>query len=123
MEAALLVRRFLPPPAAFALVLAGEDSPGARLAAQRDEAALVQRIEGHPQGADRQPHIVAAAVGQRVPLDQRPALQAGELAVDLAAARTTMPFLPWREFAARKRRPESALTEAVWADPVAAAEP
>src|SRR5579863_5531886 len=47
MDAALLVVRVLPPPAAGARVLAGLDRAGAGRAADRREALVVQRVHRH----------------------------------------------------------------------------
>src|SRR3990167_3744466 len=44
MQPAFLLRGFFPPPAAFALMLAGQYRPGAGLAADADEAALMQAV-------------------------------------------------------------------------------
>src|SRR5207244_3885992 len=71
VQAALLERLLLPPPAPLALVLPGVDRPSARLAADREEAALVEGVVGH---------LVLAALGltvrrrpvrSRVELDER----------------------------------------------------
>ena len=47
VQAAFLLRRFLPPPTSSALVLVGAHSPGAGLAAHRDKASVVQRVVGY----------------------------------------------------------------------------
>src|SRR5262245_36956641 len=57
VQPALALRLFFPPPATRALVLAGRDRPRARLASDRDEPALVKRVEGHVVLADVVPHL------------------------------------------------------------------
>src|SRR5689334_9966435 len=72
VEAALLEGGFLPPPAALALVLAGMDGTRAGLAADGDEAAVVERVVGHVVLADVGPDLLRGPVGQRVELEQGP---------------------------------------------------
>src|SRR5215813_14222095 len=71
VQAALLHRLLLPPPPARALVLAGVGRPSARLAADRHEAAVVQRVVRHLVLADVGPHLLRRPVGERVELHER----------------------------------------------------
>src|SRR5204862_6683032 len=71
VEAALLLGGVLPPPAALALRLAGRDRAGAGGAADRDEAALVERADRRRALAQVGPQLLVAPAGQRVELDQR----------------------------------------------------
>src|SRR5687767_13758338 len=66
VQAAFFLGAVLPPPAAFALVLAGKDRARARLAADRYEAALVQRVVGDVVLADVGPRAGRAPVGERI---------------------------------------------------------
>ena len=81
MQPAFLLRGFFPPPAAFALMLAGQYRPGAGLAADADEAALMQAVVRQLQHADVAPHLFAGHLRQRVELVQG-AFRRGERRVD-----------------------------------------
>src|SRR5262245_24575457 len=83
MEAAFLLGALLPPPAALALVLAGVGWARARLAADRDEAALVQLVVRHVIRADVRPGFGRTPRGERVELEQRGGFLAREGGVDL----------------------------------------
>src|SRR5207244_2385465 len=98
VQAALLERLLLPPPAPLALVLPGVDRPRARLAADREEAALVEGVVGHLMLADVGPHLLRRPVRERVELDER-ALGRPEGGIELydghlgPRARTLVPAL------------------------------
>src|SRR5690606_13175169 len=83
VEAALLLVRVLPPPAALAFVLPRKDRTRARLATDADEAALMQRVERHVVRAQIVPDLGARVPGERVELDQARALAAFEAVVEL----------------------------------------
>src|SRR5262249_14854802 len=57
VETAFLQGLLFPPPAAFALVLAGVDGARAGFAADRVEAAIVERVVRHLVLADVGPHL------------------------------------------------------------------
>src|SRR5206468_5150999 len=71
VETALFEGLLFPPPAALALVLAGVDGAGAGFAADRVEAAIMERVVGYVVLADVCPHLARGPVGERVELDQR----------------------------------------------------
>src|SRR5438552_2156601 len=91
VQAALALRCLFPPPASGALVLAGARRTGARLAADRNEAAVVQLVVRHVLFADMAPDVGERPAGQRVALQQGRAGVAGEVRVglDLRNARTS----------------------------------
>src|SRR5947207_1275487 len=71
VDAALLGRVRLPPPAAVARRLARPDRARARRAADRGVAALVQRMRGHVVGAGVVPDLLLRPLGERVELHDR----------------------------------------------------
>src|SRR5690554_1160578 len=71
MQTTLFMGGFLPPPAAFALVLAGQYRAGAGLAADADKALFVQAVVGGFCHADVVPDFFRGPVRQRVELHQR----------------------------------------------------
>ena len=70
VQAALLLGGFFPPPTTFAFVLTRVHWTGARLAADRDEAAFVQLVERHIALANVRPDFRRAPVGQRIGFEQ-----------------------------------------------------
>src|SRR5688572_25937026 len=70
MQPALLLLFVLPPPAARARVLAGLHRTSARRAADRHEAARMQRIHGNVVGGDIGGEVLGGPVGHWVDLDQ-----------------------------------------------------
>ena len=70
VQPALLAVLVLPPPASGADVLAGRDGARAGLAADRREAAGMQRVDGDVVGGDVGVEPLERPVGQRVDLDQ-----------------------------------------------------
>src|SRR5579862_3206660 len=70
MQAAFLFLRLLPPPAPGTLRLTGHDGAGARRAADRQKAPLMQRIAWHVVGAHEFARAVARPIEQRIDLDQ-----------------------------------------------------
>src|SRR5580700_523330 len=70
VQAAFLVLRLLPPPAPGALRLARHDGAGARRTADRQKAALMQRIARHDVGAHEFARAFARPVEQRIDLEQ-----------------------------------------------------
>jgi len=70
VEAALLLGALLPPPAALAFVLAGEDGAGPGLAANADHAAGVEGVVGDVEGADRVPDLGAGGRPEGAELDE-----------------------------------------------------
>src|SRR5690606_9527853 len=81
VQSAFLLRGLFPPPAASALVLVRQDGAGARLAADPDEAPLMQAVVGDFEHTDVGPDFLAAHLRQRVELVQV-AFGRGEGAVD-----------------------------------------
>ena len=80
MQPALALGRFLPPPAAGALVLAGTHGARARLAADRDETLVVQGVVRHAVVAKVFPDL-----GERR-VEQRPRGAYQEAIIDLASS-------------------------------------
>src|SRR5580700_2974113 len=70
VQAAFLVLRLLPPPAPGTLRLTRHDGTGARRAADRQKAALMQRIARHVIGAHEFARVLACPIEQRIDLDQ-----------------------------------------------------
>ena len=70
MDAALLFVFVLPPPAAGPRVLTRLHSAGARRAADRDEAAGMQRVDRDVVGGDVGGQLLRSPVGDRIDLDQ-----------------------------------------------------
>src|SRR5581483_10588041 len=66
VDAALLRRALLPPPAPGAQVLARRRRPGAGRAADRGVALRVQRVHGQVVLAHVVPHLVLGPLGERV---------------------------------------------------------
>src|SRR5690606_28743080 len=75
--------RVFPPPTTGALVLAGQHGAGAGLAANADHPALVQRVIGDLEGADRVPELGGAERSERVDLVERSAVAPGKARVAL----------------------------------------
>src|SRR5882724_5773905 len=71
VDAALLRRVRLPPPATGAVGLAGLDRPGARRAADRRVALVVERVVRDVVLAHVLPDLVLRPLGERVQLDDR----------------------------------------------------
>src|SRR5712691_3354171 len=71
MNPALLGSIRLPPPASVARRLARRDRPGARRAADRRVAALVERVRRHAVLARVVPDLVLGPLGERVELHDR----------------------------------------------------
>src|SRR5260370_11101834 len=70
MQAAFLFLRLLPPPAPGTLRLTRADGAGARRTADRQKAALMQRIAWHVVCANEFARAFARPVEQRIDLDQ-----------------------------------------------------
>src|SRR5580704_13659138 len=70
MQAAFLFLRLLPPPAPGTLRIARHDGAGARRTADRQEAALMERIVWHVVGANEFARAFARPIEQRVDLEQ-----------------------------------------------------
>src|SRR5580704_11171334 len=70
VQAAFLLLRLLPPPAPGTLRLTRHDGTGARRAADRQKAALMQRIARHVIGAHEFARVLACPIEQRIDLDQ-----------------------------------------------------
>src|SRR4051812_31827218 len=90
VDPALLRRVRLPPPAAGAARLAGLDRPRARGAADRGEAAVVQRVVGHVAFAHVVPDVLLVPFGQRIELDDRAVVVVD---LDLADVRAARPLV------------------------------
>ena len=75
VQAALFLGLIFPPPAAFALVLAWKNRPGAGFAADGDEAAIMQGIVGNVILANIVPDLLGTPVSQRIELDQLSAVR------------------------------------------------
>src|SRR3984957_19299826 len=70
VQAAFLLLRLLPPPAPGTLRLTRHDGTGARRAADRQKAALMQRVAWHVVGAHEFAGAFARPVEQRIDLEQ-----------------------------------------------------
>src|ERR1700722_17684662 len=70
MQAAFLFLRLLPPPAPGTLRLTRHDGAGARRTADRQKAALMQRIAWHVVGTHKFARAFARPIEQRIDLDQ-----------------------------------------------------
>src|SRR5277367_5333197 len=70
MQAAFLFLRLLPPPAPGTLRLTRHDGASARRAADRQKAALMQRIGRHVVGVHEFAHAFTRPIEQRIDLDQ-----------------------------------------------------
>src|SRR5438105_11317597 len=90
VDAALLWRVRLPPPASGAVGLAGLDRPGARCAADRRVALVVQLVVRDVELADVVPDLVLRPLGERVKLDDRAVVVVD---LDLADVRPGRPLV------------------------------
>src|SRR6476659_6804498 len=82
VQAACLLSLLLPPPASGALMLIGADGAGAGRAADRGEAAVMQRVVGNVFTRDKLDDALARPVEQRIDLDQiARAIMLGEMRV------------------------------------------
>src|SRR6202045_1877527 len=70
VQAAFLLLRLLPPPAPGTLRLTRHDGTGARRAADRQKAALMQRVAWHVVGAHEFAGAFARPVEQRIDFEQ-----------------------------------------------------
>src|SRR5581483_5225852 len=77
MDAALFLLLVFPPPASGARVFAGLHGARARRAADRDEAAGMQRIDRDIVGGDVGGQLLRGPIGHRIDLDQRMRLVPG----------------------------------------------
>src|SRR4051794_37812776 len=87
MDPALLRRVHLPPPAAVPRRLAGRNRPGARLAADRGVAPVVQRVVGDIALTDVLPDLLLRPLGERVELDDRAVIVVDLDLADVGAGR------------------------------------
>src|SRR4051794_1542749 len=90
VDAALLRRVRLPPPTAGAVGLAGVDRPGARLAADRRVALVVERVVRDALAADVVPDLLLRPLRERVQLHDRAVVVVD---LDLADVRAGRPLV------------------------------
>src|SRR5439155_4111044 len=90
VDAALLRRVRLPPPPSGAVGLAGTNRTGARRAADRRIALVVQRVVGHVVLAHVVPNLVLRPLGERVELHDRAVVVVD---LDLADVRPGRPLI------------------------------
>ena len=110
VDPALALLGLLPPPAPGALVLAGLDRPGARRAADRRVAAVVEGVVGQVVLADVGPDPVARPVGERRDLpDRRRAADPGPLFGGLGAGRDLVAAKAGDPAVDRRERPPERL--------------
>src|SRR3954454_7116242 len=94
VDAALLRRIRLPPPASGAQVLAGLRGPRARRAADRGVALVVERVVGQVVLAHVVPHLVLGPLGERVELHYRTVVVVDLDLADVAACRPLVAAQP-----------------------------
>src|SRR6476646_15356 len=94
VDAALLRRVRLPPPATCAQVLAGLRRPRARRAADRREALRIQRVDRQLVVADVVPDLVLRPLGERIQLHDRAVVVVDLDLADVAARRPLIATKP-----------------------------